>query len=452
MLHLLRKLWRKAAARRAEPTSGPARRGRLNVEPLETRSMLSAMPLHLDGSYDFVVGREVDEPTVSPERQSVIIINRPAANLPFEFGMILGNPAQTESVIPLWPLVKFPTNPADDDPGSADLGGLISNSSSISLNSSAAPDTHQEQPAIAGEALQVHDLIANLGFVAEEVKAQPSVETPKFDSVTPALQILTPKAEAAPLKFESVTPKAELATPKNEVVAPKLEKVEPLASPVTREKSASKPESAATSASATSQPLVQFVDDAEGGMVALGYHKVADQSAMLTATSAANVASILDRAVQFDRAYGTFQAFEVSSGEAPVQSLAPAASTTSPAAKPIGTTGEQNQRPNAEQAKPAIGGISFLPALDTLKVDLGAGTPIANLGGASVKLDEACVDAVFSTAATEEQYEQSIGNPSLFQIIAALAVATVLHRSQTVRASEPDKASGALPVRSPAKQ
>jgi hypothetical protein len=276
-------------------------------------------------------------------------------------------------------------------------------------------------------------LIANLDFVAEKAKPQPVV--------TPKIEVLQPQAEL-------LSPKARVSTPKVEVAAPKLDKAEPLATPADREKSTSKPESAPV----TSQPLVQFVDDSEGGMVTLGYPKVADQSAMLTATSAANVESILDRAVQFDRAYGTFQAFEVSSGEAAVQSPATIPGKTQPAAKPIGTTSEQNQRPVSEQAKPAIGAVSFLPALDALTIDLNANLPSANLGEASVRLDEACVDAVFSLAASEEQYEQSIGNPSLFQLIAAIAVATVVHRAQTVRDSEPDKTARALPANSAAKQ
>jgi hypothetical protein len=427
MLHLLRGFWTKATSRRVEPSSGSARRSGLNVEPLETRSMLSAMPLDLDASYILTAGGDADRPTILPEHRPVVI-NRPI--LPGGYGKIIIAPTQAGTVIPLWPNVNLPTNAPTENSDGIDVGGFVNNAASYSVNSALEPETRQVQPAFEREVFEVRDLISNLSFVVKEVKAQ---------------AVITPKPEV-------VIQKTEVATPKFEAVTPKFEKAEPLASPVIREKAASKPESAATRAPVTSQPLVHFVDDAEGGMVTLGYHKVADQSAMLTATSAANVESILDREVQFDRAYGTFQAFEVSSGEAPAQSPAPIPGATPPVAKPIGTTSEQIPQPDTEQAKPAIGAISFLPALDALIIDLGASIPSANFGGASVKLDEACVDAAFSMAATEEQYEQSIGNPSLFQLILAIAVATVVHRTQAVRASEPDKTAGGLSASSATKQ
>jgi hypothetical protein len=446
MRHLLRRFWTKATRRRVEPNSGSARRGGLNVEQLETRSMLSAMPLDLDASYDFVLGRKVDEPTSLPEHRPSAI-NRQAGGLPIEFGRIIISPTQTGSVIPLWPNVKFPTNSEGKISVGSEQGGFVRNSGLNAIFDSFGSVTLQVQPAIEQEIRDVHELISGLGFAVNVVKEPESILTTPFEAAPSKVEVAPPKTEVLRPTFEAVTSKLELATPRIEVATPKLEKPEPLTSPAIREKPTSKLESAATRAPVTSQPLVQFVDDAEGGMVTLGYHKVGDQSAMLTATSAANVESILDREVQFDRAYGTFQAFEVSSGEAPVQTPTPISGTTPPTAKPIGTTSEQIQRPDVKQAKPAIGGISFLPALDALTIDLGASASRVDLASANVKLDEACVDAVFSAAATEEQYEQSIGNPSLFQLIMAIAVATVVHRTQATRAAEPDKSAGTLPTR-----
>jgi hypothetical protein len=457
MLQLLRKLWTKASVRRAKTTARTARREGLNVEPLETRSMLSAMPLNSDGTYDFIMGHEVDRPTVLPVLRQVSI-NRPIGSLPVEFGRIVDSPSQAE-----WPNLTLPANLGNKISGGLDQGGFVRNFGTNLIFSSAQSATYQQQPAIEQEAAEVRRLLSGLSFGADEAQQQQPLVTrqadlaspladmvsPKFEPVTPKIELLKPKFEGVTSKIELTAPRVELAAPKIDAAAPKLEKAEPLASPVAREKTTAKPESAATRASGISQPLVQFVDDAEGGMVTLGYHKVADQSAMLTATSAASVESILDRAVQFDRAYGTFQAFEVSSGEAQVQSPAAAPASSAPAAKPVGTTSEQIYQSESNEAKPAIGGISYLPALDALMSGLGASAPSTHILGTDAKLDAACVDAVFAMGATEEQYEQTIGNSSLLQVIAAIAVAAVFYQAQAARAAEPDETAGALPAKSP---
>jgi hypothetical protein len=355
-----------------------------SIELLESRSMLSAAPTTMEYVENLIVD--------SGRLDSIFVPEQPSGNQ--QRPIMHGNGSIFRPIPGQWTLVppttiELPTLPPTDLPDSSESGGFVSTNSN---HGELFTSPRVEQPS-QRESHDVRQVISSLNFTAKETTAHTAKQS-RFDTQS---------------------------------------------SPALREKTLDKPAAVLKRAPAASlQFTPQAADDADGGMVTLLYHKVADKSAMMTETSAADIQSILDQSVQIDRAYGTFQAFEVSGGETPVQSIAPKRTTTPPALKPIDVPSPENKRVENSAVESSIDAISFAPELEVL----------ANDGGLEVKLDEACVDHIFSAADSEEPLEQAITSPSLYQLITAIAIATAAYRAHSHGVREPDKSANALPAAS----
>jgi hypothetical protein len=381
MFDILRRLWMNTNHRKLAATAPRSRRGWGNIERLESRSMLSAAPTTVDYVENLIVDSGRLDTIFGPEQPSG------SEQRPIMHGngsIFRPIPNQWSSLVPPT-TVELPTLPATDLPDSSDSGGFVSTNSN---HGELFTSPRVEQPN-QRESHAVRQVIAGLSFTIKESTVHTTKES-KFDTQS------SPALRAKPLDKPDTTLKR--AT----VVSPQL--------------------------------MPQPADDSDGGMVTLLYHKVADKSAMMTKTSAADIQSILDQSVQIDRAYGTFQAFEVSSGETPVRSTSPAKTIIPPTPKPIDAPSVEGKRVENREVEPAIDAISFAPELEVL----------ATSGSLDIKLDEVCVDSVFAAAEEEEQLEQAMTNPSLYQVITAIAIATAAYRAHSHGTREPDKSTNSL--------
>jgi hypothetical protein len=115
----------------------------------------------------------------------------------------------------------------------------------------------------------------------------------------------------------------------------------------------------------------------------------------------------------------------------------PEKTTISPAPKSIDTRAEEIRPAEKGDVESATDAISFAPELEVL----------TSAGVVDFELDETCVDSVFSAAESEEQVDQTIKDPSWYQSIMAIAIATAAYRAHSLSAREPDK-SASRPRRS----